>query len=206
MIGIYKITNPVGQIYIGQSKNLDKRIKEHKGFYKGSKHHRKLYKSLVEFNVDAHLFEVIELCELHKLNERERHYQEVYDAVDNGLNCEYTQTELKAKIRDQQSRINIAIASTGRWHTEEAKKAISKKRTGMKFTKEHCENIRLSKTGANNAVSKKVKDLSTNTTYESVAEAAFINGLNVKTLSKYLLGTRTNKTTLVFASNNTISK
>jgi len=30
MIGIYKITNPEGKIYIGLSKNIEKRFKNHK--------------------------------------------------------------------------------------------------------------------------------------------------------------------------------
>lgn len=34
MIGIYKITSPSGKIYIGQSGNLEKRLKDYLGEYK----------------------------------------------------------------------------------------------------------------------------------------------------------------------------
>ena len=95
MIGIYKITNPKGKIYIGQSINIERRFKEHKR-YKKQGYKNKLYNSFKKYNYDNHNFEVIEECDVHILNERERHWQEFYDCVENGLNIQYTKTETRS--------------------------------------------------------------------------------------------------------------
>lgn len=63
MIGIYKITNPNGKIYIGQSINIEsrKRIYRFSSSYKNSIG-PKLYNSLNKHKWENHLHEVIEEC------------------------------------------------------------------------------------------------------------------------------------------------
>lgn len=89
MIGIYKITNPNGKIYIGQSINIEKR------FYAYSKMHcRKqpaLYASLIKHGIKNHKFEILCECIESELNAKERYYQDLYDVINvNGLNCRLT--------------------------------------------------------------------------------------------------------------------
>jgi group I intron endonuclease len=85
MIGIYKITNPKGKIYIGQSIN----IKIRNNFYKTNncKNQPKLYNSIQKHNWEQHTFEIMEECNLEQLNEREIHWGLYYNVLgENGLN------------------------------------------------------------------------------------------------------------------------
>lgn len=85
MIGIYKITNPNGKIYIGQSTNIDNR-KYYYASVKCDKQH-KLYHSLQKYGWEEHTFEIIEECSLEQLNEREIYWGMEYDVLsENGLN------------------------------------------------------------------------------------------------------------------------
>ena len=86
MIGIYKITNPIGQVYIGQSRNVEKRLKSYN--LDSTRGQKKLYTSFLEFGIDNHTFELIEECEVKDLSKRERFYQIFYNSVSNGLNVQ----------------------------------------------------------------------------------------------------------------------
>jgi len=57
MIGIYKITNPTGKVYIGQSWNINKR----KVFYSNllCKRQVKIYNSLKKYGWENHKFEIV---------------------------------------------------------------------------------------------------------------------------------------------------
>ena len=88
MIGIYKITSPSNRVYIGQSRNIEKRFREYK-YYKGNGQNRLFY-SFTKYGVNTHKFEIIEECVLSNLNIRERYWQEHYDVLsEHGLNCMY---------------------------------------------------------------------------------------------------------------------
>ena len=88
MIGIYKITNPEGKIYIGQSIDIGRRFKEYKRIQKKCAG-RKIIKSLMLFGVENHTFEVIEECIIEQLHEREYYWKLLSKSVENGLNCDY---------------------------------------------------------------------------------------------------------------------
>jgi len=95
MIGIYKIINPIGEIYIGASKHLERRFKDYKkNNYKAQ---RKIFESISKYGVENHIFTVIEECDIPDLNKRERYWQEHYDSVENGLNCQYVNTDTKKR-------------------------------------------------------------------------------------------------------------
>ena len=95
MIGIYKITSPSGKIYIGQSVDIEKREKEYLSI-SNCKGQRKLYNSLLKYGFSEHIFEIIEECKVEVLNERERHWQDFYNVLKEGLNCRLTGTEDKS--------------------------------------------------------------------------------------------------------------
>lgn len=86
IICIYKITNPKGCIYIGQTVNYLKR----KNTYKNLKcnNQQKLYYSLLKYGFYNHLFEIIEVCERVMLNEREIYFISFFNSTDSkkGLN------------------------------------------------------------------------------------------------------------------------
>lgn len=86
MIGIYKITSPSNKIYIGQSKNLEKRKKAYK--YSLAKGQPRLNNSFKKYGYENHTFEIIHFCEIHELCYFERYYQDLFSVeLENGLNC-----------------------------------------------------------------------------------------------------------------------
>ena len=105
MVGIYKITNPNNKVYIGQSINIDKRFKQYKRY--ACKSQPKLYNSFNEYGVDNHIFEIIKKCEIEELNNKERFYQEKYNAIEKGLNCVYTNGNNKKYYNMNKRKDNI---------------------------------------------------------------------------------------------------
>ena len=119
MIGIYKITNPKGKIYIGQTIDFDRRVYQYKML--NCKEQPKLYNSLKKYGYDNHVIELIHQCQETNLTILERYYQELYKTVENdNLNCFLVTTKDK----------------TGR-HTEETKRKMSESAKGKKKTAEH---------------------------------------------------------------------
>ena len=92
MIGIYKITNSKGKIYIGQSVDLGRRQSTYSKL-QDCKGQPRLYNSLVKYGFSEHIFEVVEQCGVEGLNTRERYWQDFYDVLGKeGLNCRLTGT------------------------------------------------------------------------------------------------------------------
>lgn len=140
--GIYKITNPNGRIYIGQAQNIHKRFLQYKNISNNIKRQVKLYNSLKKHGSDNHIFEILEECSFEKLNERERYWQDYYDAtsVDN-LNCILTgYDEVKSKMSDE-SKLKISNAKKKYIISEEHRKKLSEAKKGKKLSKEHKEKI-----------------------------------------------------------------
>ena len=131
MIGIYKITNPSGRIYIGQSTNIGLRFNHYKLMH--CENQKILYKSLNKYGYDRHIFEVIELCDIKNLNDRERYWQDFYNVLNGGLNCKLTQST------DKMGK-----------HSEETKLKMSKSHYGKLKSDSHKENLRKAKTGCKN--------------------------------------------------------
>lgn len=87
MIGIYKITNPSGKIYIGKTSDYKKRLKY---YYKlNCKQQVKIYNSLKKHGPENHIFEIIEECSIEQLNEREIYWINEFKSVETGLNLTY---------------------------------------------------------------------------------------------------------------------
>lgn len=86
MIGIYKIENKLNhKVYIGQSKNIEKRWKSHKSnaFYPNKEYGKALYRAFRKYGIENFLFEVIEECSLEQLAEREAYYIRYYQSNNN---------------------------------------------------------------------------------------------------------------------------
>lgn len=88
MIGIYKITNTLnGKMYIGQSVNVEKRLKDHKNPYNWAReYHKPLYQAFKEDGIKNFIFEIIEQCKREELDEKEIFWINHYDACENGYN------------------------------------------------------------------------------------------------------------------------
>jgi group I intron endonuclease len=109
--GIYKITSPTDKIYIGQSKDIIKRIETYRNVRCVTQ--IRLYRSIIKYGWEAHKFEVIHECNGSELNELEKHYIKLYDCFDtpNGLNLT---TGGDSPIVSEETKLKIGLASKGR--------------------------------------------------------------------------------------------
>lgn len=121
--GIYKITSPANKIYIGKSVNIT--IRKNHYIYHFGKGQPKVHNSIIKYGWESHTFEIICVCERHKLNDLEKYYIKLYDTFNtaNGLNLT-SGGENSWKITEE-TRLKMSLAHKGRKHTIEAKEKIS---------------------------------------------------------------------------------
>jgi group I intron endonuclease len=212
MIGIYKITSPSGKVYIGQSVDINKRIKTYKRLQ--CKSQVILYKSFLKHDVNNHIFEIIEECVVDLLNERERYWQDYYDVLGkNGLNCHLTSSfnlkmihskEVKNKISSKLKEIYTKQKGGfyGKKHSEETKLKMSESGKIKNFSETHRNNLRLKGLGRkmseqskknlsiqrkiNNPVRRLVLNYDTGIFYDSILDAAIAYNINYNTLKTKL--------------------
>ena len=87
--GIYKITNIKNNMcYIGQSRDMDKRWKDHMKCALGidTPAGVKLYQAMKTDGPDNFTFELLETCPFAQLNEKEKFYIDLYQSKDYGYN------------------------------------------------------------------------------------------------------------------------
>ena len=135
--GIYKITSPTGKVYIGESSNLKTRSKSYLN-PNNIKKQRGIYNSLVKYGVDSHKLEVLILCKPYLLKEYERYFQELYNSIEDGLNCCYTKTSEKSFKHSEETKKIMSEKSSGsnnpfygKTHTLESLKKISDSSKGV---------------------------------------------------------------------------
>lgn len=91
MIGIYRIFNKItGKSYIGQSKNIQKRIKDHWRIYKNSnslEYNNQIHTGMREEGINNFDYEIIEECKESELNEKEKFYIAKFNSYRNGYNA-----------------------------------------------------------------------------------------------------------------------
>lgn len=103
MIGIYKITNKInGKVYIGQSKDVEKRLNSHRSC--STNIH--LNNSINKYGSSNFLFECIEECDVANLNDRERFYINMYESMnpDKGYNLTSGGERDAGWVHSEQSR------------------------------------------------------------------------------------------------------
>ena len=89
MTGIYTITNKInGKVYVGQSKDIIDRWSKHEKALVKNEHHSETLQA--DFNlyggIEAFEFNVVELCDVSLLKEKEKYYFEKYNSITNGYN------------------------------------------------------------------------------------------------------------------------
>ena len=133
MIGIYKIVNPKGRVYIGKSSNLEKR-KEAYSRITQIKKQPKIYNSLIKYGWENHIFEIIEECNMDVLDEREIYWKEHYLKLFNG---DWNQV-MFCNLHDagggplsEETRAKIGLSKIG-----------NKNRNGFKVSEETKEKLR----------------------------------------------------------------
>lgn len=127
--GIYKITNIINnKFYIGSSKDLNKRLSRHKIDLRSNRHtNQHLQRSWNKYGEINFTFIIIDYCDISKLIEFEQFYIDLYEPNFN--------------------MCKIANSCLGIKRSNKTKRKMSAARKGMKFTKEHCKNLSISKIG-----------------------------------------------------------
>lgn len=87
--GIYKIINTeTNKIYVGSSKNIEQRVRNHFSNLKRKKHHSvKLQRAYDKYGLSNFSHEVIEICEIEDLFVREQHWIDSLDSYHSGYNA-----------------------------------------------------------------------------------------------------------------------
>lgn len=194
---IYKITSPSGRIYIGQTIDYNKRLTKYRcGDSKGQ---IKLYRSFNKYGIENHIFEIVEECDVELLNERERHYQDLYDVLNEGLNCLLTETNHLSGKRCKETcdkiKENNAKYWLGKHHSIKTKDKISKANTGKNKIGKIPNDITRNKMSL--AKVKKVLNINTNE-ITTVKEICIEYNLNESTLRSYLNGHSKNPINIIF--------
>jgi len=211
MSGIYKITNPKGKIYIGQSVNPKERILHYKRL--NCKEQPKIYNSLKKYGVENHIFEIICNCEISELNKLERYYQDLYNVIENGLNCRLTLTNDKSGYFSNETKAKMSISQKGKKFSKETKIKMSISRKGTRkgienpfFNKTHSKESRQkmsiyrkgTRIGLKNKCSKIILDINTGVFYYSVNELSKYLDYSKSYISEMLRGKKNNKTQYVY--------
>jgi len=200
-VGIYKIINPKGKIYIGQSVDLEKRKLDYK--YLNCKKQQKIYNSIKKYSWEQHIFEIVEECSLEQLNEKERYWQDFYNVLKEGLNCRLTKTtdksgkdsletclkrskSTKGQKRPSviESARNTGLKNKGRKQSKEEKELRSKIALGIPkgpMTNIHKNNIAKTKY-------KPIYCVELNKEFISIREASLFLNIKERGISNHLLG------------------
>lgn len=200
MTGIYKITNPVGKIYIGQSIGISNRWKDYKS--RECDKQPLLNRSFKKYDVSNHIFEILEKCDVELLNERERYWQDFYDVTNKykGLNCRLTETKDKSGRLSDETKLKISqtksitsdetrlrmsksqkgnVNSKGKITSKETKIKLSIANTGLIQSKETIQK-------KINSQNKIILDTQTGIFYFGAKEASFVAGVNLGTMQSRL--------------------
>lgn len=150
--GIYKITNPLKRIYIGQSIDINHRFKKYRLLTGGLQGQTRLFRSLSKYGHRKHLFEIIHICEREELNGLESYYISLFSTFNSkhGLNLtsggdtfkmsEETKKRISHAKKNSSSETRKKIADSqignknmlGKKHSEETKRKIRESKVGKK--------------------------------------------------------------------------
>lgn len=151
--GVYKITNPENQkSYIGSSYNVYYRWKKHLERLSKNKHPNIHLQRAFNKKISDFVFEILELCSLESLIEREQFYI-------NTLNPEYNickevcSTSLGIKRREE-TKEKLRIHNTGKKQSLETIQKRIDKIKGLKRTDEQKQKLSESKKGNKNPIFK----------------------------------------------------
>ena len=203
MIGIYKITNSKGAIYIGQTVNIERRKKDYSRA--GCKSQRKIYNSIKKYGWKNHTFEILIECNREELNKYERLFGLQYNVLsrknlnlnlpNDGENPKLVSNETRLKIskscKGNQKRLGAILSENtkqkisnslkGNTISEETKLKISNSLIGHDVSKLTIDKLKERR-------SKKVINIITLEIFNSLKEVSDITGLNYYTLRSQLNG------------------
>lgn len=215
MIGIYKITNPNNEVYIGGTRNFTRRSKEYRNGK--TKEQRLMHESVQKFGWGRHIMNIIHELPVDVSQEVLDVYEQLYmdfykdagivllnlqGAGQRGKHCDETKKIMSAsrigiKYSDE-TKAKIGLAHAGKKISEEQKQKLREANLGKKYSDETKKKVSVATKGGNNPTAKKVINTETGIIYECVKYAAKEMGISYWRLQYYLNGKHPNKTTLKY--------
>lgn len=196
--GIYEIYNRIsGKSYIGQTCNLNRRLRRHRSLLKnGGEHNKHLQAAFDKYGIAAFSFRIIEFVE---------------NTED--LTTAETRIIKRYAAKDLYNQRPASDSNFGFRHSEASRKKMSEGRKGIKFSETHKENLSKSRRGTKNQWYGKsqhpnlVKALKTRsslrkvnqieiktgetiTKFDSIADAARMTGITPANISACARGER----------------
>ena len=197
MIGIYKITNPKGKVYIGQSIEIQNR--KYKYQTACCKSQTKIYNSIKKYGWINHSFEVLIECNVSELNEKEIYYIGFYDSFKNGLNSTIGGN---SSLLSEEHKAKIANSLIGRKRLFCTIYKMKIGRLKNPFTMTDEGKLKLSLLRNHNflyANNKVVLDVNTGVFYDSLKEVSNLYNLTYNNIKGRLNGSRVKNTQFIYA-------
>ncbi len=220
MVGIYKITAQDGKIYIGKSRNIEKRWQDYISSFTKLSGQPDLYLSFKKYGWFNHNFEIIEECLEEELGCREFYWQHFYDVLgENGLNMMYGScydTDFQAHLFELNNsyfrnsvlrhlyktedivNINFDIRKYRLRRGEKLPRKKRAKETKRRINYNPTSARNLSK-GTREKRNKIVLDTETGVFYYSVKEVSELYGFKYETFKSKLNGKNRNNTQFIYA-------
>ncbi|MGN1050579.1 MAG: GIY-YIG nuclease family protein [Selenomonadaceae bacterium] len=211
MIGIYRLTcDQTGKSYIGQSKDIRRRMWEHKR--PNSMKNSELKKDILRYGFDSFKQEVLEECPIDRLDEREKFYIAKYkpeynvsiggkgpkgyhvSAANKALLREYGKRQWASKSDEEKQQIiqnNLRGPAIGHQVSQETRAKLRAANLGKKQSAEtiakRAPKISKAMKGNRNG-NKPVRAVELNKEFSSVKEAASFVGVNPGQVTAALKG------------------
>jgi group I intron endonuclease len=118
---IYLITSPSNKIYIGQTIDINKRLKDYRN-YKGVKFQNKLFHSFNKYGYENHIINILLWCKDRKeLNFWEKFYVKLFNTYQSEYGLNLTSGgDSKYEVSDS-TKEKLRIANIGKKQSEETK-------------------------------------------------------------------------------------
>lgn len=148
--GIYRLICNF-KSYVGSSKNIYLRLKNHFAKLKSNNHRNKhLQNAFNKYGEEFFTYEILCFCEIENLFEIENKFIKEFDSFNNGFNQSCNARSPEGYKHSEESRLKISIAKKGVKQKEEHVINRSKKLKGKKHSKETIEKLSASKIGDKN--------------------------------------------------------
>lgn len=146
--GVYSITNTLtDRVYVGSSVNIYVRHNHHFHTLKGNRHdNQPLQLDFNKFGRDAFRFDILELCPVNKLPEREKFYMNRFDVLNPVHGYNIMPEPYKGIIPEDVRKI-ISQKATGRSPSDETRRKIGSYHKGKIMSAESRAKMSKSQTG-----------------------------------------------------------
>jgi group I intron endonuclease len=143
------------------------------------------------------------------MDSRERYWQEFYNVLNGGLNCNLTETSDKPKRHSEETKRKISESNKGKKFSDKHRENISitKKQTtlgeknsfyGKKHTDSFKEERSIVRSNGGNPKAKLVLNLDNGVYYDCAKDAAHALNVNYMTFKSWLSGRYKNKSSFIY--------